>query len=297
VAPDRLLGSLLVALVIAGCGGKAGAADEGAVDLAALRAKRDSVRQVRQADSVARVRYASCSDSVLGAMAKTAAGKKKLAAAVPEGMIRPEVLDACGKPLPALGTPVTAQAAPDSTVPAPVATATPAAPAPDSSAGKQLTPRQLQVIRADSIRRAREDSTRQQSQLARADSVSRARTDSVRADSMGRAHETEVVRESFGYGGGPRDPFVSLISLQTVGPEFGDLQLVGIYQDLRRPGNSVAVLRDKSTSKRYKLRVGDEVGRLRVAQIRQRDIVFTVEDFGFERQETLSLRPREVETP
>jgi hypothetical protein len=30
-----------------------------------------------------------------------------------------------------------------------------------------------------------------------------------------------------------------------------------------------------------------------VAQIRNKDVVFTVEDFGFERQETLSLRKQE----
>jgi hypothetical protein len=32
---------------------------------------------------------------------------------------------------------------------------------------------------------------------------------------------------------------------------------------------------------------------MRVAQIRQRDVVLTVEDLGFERQETLSLPKRE----
>ena len=36
--------------------------------------------------------------------------------------------------------------------------------------------------------------------------------------------------------------------------------------------------------------------RTKMAQIRERDVVFTVEDFGYERQETLSLRKREVET-
>jgi hypothetical protein len=30
-----------------------------------------------------------------------------------------------------------------------------------------------------------------------------------------------------------------------------------------------------------------------VAQIRPKDVVFTIEDFGFERQETLSLRKQE----
>jgi hypothetical protein len=70
-----------------------------------------------------------------------------------------------------------------------------------------------------------------------------------------------------------------------------------VYLDLRRASNSIAVLRDKSTQKRYKLRVGDRLGRLKVAQIRQTDVVFTVEDIGFERQETLSLKKKEDQTP
>ena len=47
--------------------------------------------------------------------------------------------------------------------------------------------------------------------------------------------------------------------------------------------------------RRFRLRIGDQLGRLTVAQIRQKDVVFIVEDFGFERQETLSLPKREVE--
>jgi len=105
--------------------------------------------------------------------------------------------------------------------------------------------------------------------------------------------ESAVFRESFAYGGASRDPFVSLITSANVGPEISDLQLVGIYLDLRYSGNSIAVLRDKKTSKRYKLRRDEQLGRLRVAQIRPKDVVFTIQDFGYERQETLSLRKQE----
>jgi hypothetical protein len=76
-----------------------------------------------------------------------------------------------------------------------------------------------------------------------------------------------------------------------------NLQLVAIYQDLRYAGNSIAVVRDKGANKRYSVRVGDRIGRLKIAQIRQRDVVFTIEDLGFERQETLSLRKREEQNP
>jgi hypothetical protein len=105
--------------------------------------------------------------------------------------------------------------------------------------------------------------------------------------------ESAVYRETFAYGGASRDPFASLIKSAHVGPELADLQLVGIYEDLRYTGNSIAVLRDKTTLKRYKLRQGEQLGRLRVSQIRSKDVVFTIEDFGYTRQETLSLRKQE----
>ncbi|MGH7658267.1 MAG: hypothetical protein ACREL6_08525, partial [Gemmatimonadales bacterium] len=115
----------------------------------------------------------------------------------------------------------------------------------------------------------------------------------ARMDSLMHARETEVMRETFAYGGGSRDPFVSLINSEKAGPDFVDLTLVAIYQDMRYGRNSVAVVRDRNADKRYNVRVGDQIGRMRVAQIRQRDVVFTVEDLGFERQETLSLPERE----
>jgi len=118
------------------------------------------------------------------------------------------------------------------------------------------------------------------------------------ADSVQRAREIDVLRETFAYAGGTRDPFNSLMNLGKDGPEISDLDLVGVYLDLRTPSNNVVVLREKATTgKRHKMRVGDQLGRSRLTQIRARDAVFTIQDFGFERQETLSLRKQEVETP
>jgi hypothetical protein len=117
------------------------------------------------------------------------------------------------------------------------------------------------------------------------------------ADSIRKAREIEVMRETFAYSGGARDPFASLLNTSATGPEIGSLDLVGVYQDLRNSSNSIVVLREKATAKRHKLRVGDQLGRARLVQIRPRDAVFTIRDFGFERQETLSLRKQEVETP
>ncbi|HEU5170188.1 MAG TPA: hypothetical protein VFU46_06605 [Gemmatimonadales bacterium] len=122
--------------------------------------------------------------------------------------------------------------------------------------------------------------------------------DTAPADSLAAGAETALLRETFTYGGAPRDPFASLIKTAHAGPELADLQLVGIYEDLRYSGNSIAVLRERTKDgKRHKLRVGDQVGRLRVTQIRPKDVVFTIQDFGYERQETLSLRKQEDLTP
>lgn len=326
MAPNPLTRAVLAGLLVglAACGGKKDEAPE-AVDLAAIRAKRDSVRRVAQQDSLVRARFKTCSDSVLAELAKAAKGKKTTA---PAGLIPPEVIKACGNPPP---SPAVLAQKPDSAAkPAGTPTAgadttkKPAAPAParqvagrdtarveapakpapvpaQAPAKPALTPQQQQVLRADSIRQAREvarqDSLRRVAEQHRVDSIARAQRDSVRSDSIRLARETEVLRETFTYAGGARDPFASLITEDKVGPEFNDLLLVGVYLDLRRAGNSVAVLRDKTNQKRYKLRVGDRLGRLKVAQIRQTDVVFTVEDIGFERQETLSLRKREEQTP
>jgi type II secretory pathway pseudopilin PulG len=132
---------------------------------------------------------------------------------------------------------------------------------------------------------------------AHSDSVALAEAEAAVADSVQKAREIEVMRETFAYGGGTRDPFSSLINSSKNGPEIADLDLVGVYQDLRTPGNSVVVLREKVSTKRHKLRVGDQISRARLVQIRPRDAVFMIQDFGFERQETLSLRKPEVETP
>jgi len=332
VAPKALARTALLGLVLglAACGGKKQEEEPKAVDLSAVRARRDSVRKAVEADSLARARFATCADSVLAVLTKTPAGKKKVASA-PEGMIQPEVLQACGKPVaakPALAAagdsgkaaPPTA-ARPDTGKGAKPAVPTPTAAKPDTGKGTKpaapvaaapapavqtpatpaLTPKQQQVIRADSIRlakeRSKQDSLARLAERARADSTARAKADSVRGDSLRLARETEVVRETFTYSGGARDPFASLISEDKVGPEYSDLLLVGIWLDLRHSSNSLAVMRDKTNQKRYKLRVGDRLGRLKVAQIRQTDVVFTVEDIGFERQETLSLRKKEAETP
>ena len=123
--------------------------------------------------------------------------------------------------------------------------------------------------------------------------ASQAKPDSARHDSTA---AIALVREVFAYEGGGRDPFVSLLKSGDIRPLLSDLKLVGIYYDQRYPVRSVAVLRDVTNGKRYRAKTGDVMGRLKVTQIRPREIVFTVQEFGFERQESLQLAKRE-ETP
>ena len=261
MARNHLAAGLVAVLALAACG-KGGHDDADAAatkKFAALRAHNDSVRKARtaaaSADSVARIRYAACSDSLTAVLAKAPVTKKHPAPA-PDS-VATLVSGACGTQ-PVTTTLAAATPRPDTVHAAPALAAAPAV--------ADSTP-------ADSLR-----------------------TDTLASDSS-HGHETEVQRETFAYSGGTRDPFGSLMKLKSAGPELGDLQLVGVYQDLRNSANSVAVLREKSTSHRHKVRVGDELGRLRVRQILARDVVFNIEDFGYERQETLSLRKQEDMTP
>lgn len=103
----------------------------------------------------------------------------------------------------------------------------------------------------------------------------------------------EYRREVFRYGGGSRDPFESLLTSGDMGPMVQDLRLVSIIFDARY-GNSVAIVRATNVVQPFRLRRGDTIGRMRVIQIRQYEVVFQIEEFGFERQEVLALRRPEV---
>ena len=103
-----------------------------------------------------------------------------------------------------------------------------------------------------------------------------------------------LVREVFSYEGGGRDPFMSLLRSGDIRPLLSDLRLVGIYYDARYPARSVAVLRDVTNNKIYRVKPGSIIGRLKTTTIRPREIVFTVQEFGFERKESLQLAKQEV---
>lgn len=127
-----------------------------------------------------------------------------------------------------------------------------------------------------------------------AGTVAAATVDTARSVSptrRGRAMPTEITlnREVFDYDrSGRRDPYKSLMTSSDVRPLLSDLRLTAVAFD-PDGNNSVAILRDTFSKQQYRIRVGQQLGRLRVAGIRQKTVQFTIEEFGFNRQETLAL--------
>jgi hypothetical protein len=103
----------------------------------------------------------------------------------------------------------------------------------------------------------------------------------------------ELSREVFAYRGSGRDPFVSLLKSGGVRPLPQDLRVVGITFDPRYPQRSVAVLHDITDLRRFTVRPGDVVGRVRVVEVRATEVIAVVQEFGVDRQVVLPLRRRQ----
>jgi hypothetical protein len=310
VARNAFALALLTAIALGGCstikGALQGDKEEKAAEakLVALRARTDSLRKARRlADSLAQVRFTACADSVRIEMNKPALTKAKARQKRKAKFVRPsEELIVTQVQAVCTGSgaaPLTTIAAAD-TSPSPKATADTARPA---SAGAARvdgagTPAAVAVQTPPTPAAPAPAAEAQVSApAAPASTATPVAQDSAAADSVRKGNEMDMSRETFAYSGAARDPFNSLLNMAKSGPELADLQLVGIYQNLRAQSASIAVFREKDGGKRHKLRAGDQVGRSRLVQIRERDVVFIVEDFGFERQETLSLRKQEDVTP
>lgn len=96
-------------------------------------------------------------------------------------------------------------------------------------------------------------------------------------------------REVFDYNAaGRRDPFLSLMTTSELKPLLTDLRLVGVLTDISGR-NSVAILRDITSKEQYRVKVGQTLGRMRVTRIEPKSVVFTIEEFGFSRQEILVM--------
>lgn len=114
--------------------------------------------------------------------------------------------------------------------------------------------------------------------------------DSGSASQSGRGRPVvTIMREAFSYNaGGRRDPFVSLMLSGELRPIITDLTLTGVIFD-RDPRQSIALLVDISTGESYRVRVGQTLGRMKVAKIGLEDITFDVDEFGLSRSETLII--------
>lgn len=101
-------------------------------------------------------------------------------------------------------------------------------------------------------------------------------------------------REVFTYAPREIDPFASPIETGAIRPLVADLKVVGIIFD-PAGRNSVAVMRDISTMQQYRAKPGQMLGRARVSQIRAQEVVLTIEEYGFSRQETLKLNAQQTQ--
>jgi hypothetical protein len=99
-----------------------------------------------------------------------------------------------------------------------------------------------------------------------------------------------VTREIFSYAADSRrDPFFSLILTEELRPLLSDLKLVGILYAGGGGGRSVAIMRDVQTNAQYRVSAGMGLGRMRVDVIRPRAVIFTIDEFGLKRQDSLFL--------
>jgi hypothetical protein len=98
-----------------------------------------------------------------------------------------------------------------------------------------------------------------------------------------------ILRESYAFSkDGRRDPFVSLLTTNELRPTMSDLRLTGIVF-AEGEGRSVATLRDVASNASYRVSTGATLGRMRVSAIRQKSILFTIDEFGTTRQDSLVL--------
>ena len=105
-----------------------------------------------------------------------------------------------------------------------------------------------------------------------------------------------INRELFQYAAdGRRDPFVSLLTTSDLRPLLNDLKLVAVAFD-PNGRTSVAVMRDITSKEQYRVRVGQTLGRMRVAAIQEKAVIFTIEEFGFSRQEILGMTAESTKT-
>ena len=98
-----------------------------------------------------------------------------------------------------------------------------------------------------------------------------------------------IMREVFDYDAeGRRDPFFTLLASAELRPAVSDLKLIGILYD-PTGRRSVVTLRDVTTNTRYQVTTGTTLGRMKVVLIKPKAVIFSIEEFGLNRQDSLVL--------
>lgn len=113
---------------------------------------------------------------------------------------------------------------------------------------------------------------------------------------QGTANPEEAVyrRERFVYPTDTRrNPFLSLIERDDAGPQFDNLDLMGVIY--AGSLGSIATLVDRATERRYRVRRGEILGNARVVEIRPDAVVFQVTELGLTRSETLRVKKEQEE--
>lgn len=119
--------------------------------------------------------------------------------------------------------------------------------------------------------------------------AARAAVDSAKKDTL--EPPPTIYREMFTYeADGRRDPFLSLLKTNDLRPTLSDLRLTGVLFDHSGRGNSLATLRDITNNAQYRVGVGSVLGRMRVSAIRTETVVFTIDELGTTRRDSLVLR-------
>lgn len=106
-------------------------------------------------------------------------------------------------------------------------------------------------------------------------------------DSVVQQGDIEYRRETFRYPRRERNPFLPVGAGVEEGPRFKNLVLAGLIYS---PAvGSVAVLVDRTSGRRYRVREGERLGQATVLNIRRSDVVFSVSGPNRSRQETLQV--------
>jgi hypothetical protein len=109
----------------------------------------------------------------------------------------------------------------------------------------------------------------------------------VAPETAARPRVPVILREVFAYESeGRRDPFVTLLSSDELRPTVADLRLVGVLLDPVRP---IAVMREVGTNTQYRVTTGMKIGRMKVAMIKRRSVIFSIEEFGLNRMDSVVL--------